>query len=539
MSQQKIHYYIHILGTGLLVIGLPVSHFLLSISIILLSINWAAEIISSFVFKNTVSGFEKITVLKSRKAVWLILSIYLIHLIWFLNTTDFAYGLHDIRIKLPLLALPLIYGTSPRFDKKWFKIILQLFLITVLISSFISTYVILGFSELDLIDSRYASVFISHIRFSLIVVLLIFTLIYMAFFRELYVRPWEKVLYIICIAWFICFLILLQSFTGIVIFLILMPVTIIWWSYNIKRNRLKIISLISTSIIICFMIFYGVYSYARYNKKHDKKTTALEKFTINGNPYMNDFNNEEYENGYLIWLNVSEFELRKEWNNKSSYKYDSLDRKGQLLRNTLIRYLTSLGYKKDSVGISKLTPEDIMMIEKGYTNHLFKHEFALYPRIYILLWEIEQYCKTGDPNGKSLGQRLEYLKTGIHILKRHFWFGTGTGDPNNEFHEQYKIDNSKLNPGLRHRTHNQFITLFLTFGIFGFLWFLIALFVPPILEKKYGHYLFTLFFLIGILSMLNEDTLETHVGVSFFAFFYSFFLFSTPENGSQSYESTR
>ncbi len=150
----------------------------------------------------------------------------------------------------------------------------------------------------------------------------------------------------------------------------------------------------------------------------------------------------------------------------------------------------------------------------------------------MLLWEIEQYKKTGDPSGQSLGQRIEYLKTGIHILKRHFWLGTGTGDADNEFRIQYKLDDSKLKPIWRHRTHNQFITLFLTFGVFGFLWFLFALFLPPFLEKKYCNFLFTMFFLIGILSMLNEDTLETHVGVSFFAFFYSFLLFSMPDKGS-------
>jgi len=32
------------------------------------------------------------------------------------------------------------------------------------------------------------------------------------------------------------------------------------------------------------------------------------------------------------------------------------------------------------------------------------------------------------------------------------------------------------------------------------------------------------FFCIALLSMLNEDTLETQAGVTFFAFFYCFFI---------------
>ena len=142
---------------------------------------------------------------------------------------------------------------------------------------------------------------------------------------------------------------------------------------------------------------------------------------------------------------------------------------------------------------------------------------------------MNEYKKSGDPSGQSLGQRIEYLITGWHIIKRNFWFGVGTGDVEIEFNKQYDLDNSLLKKEWRLRTHNQLLTFFITFGIFGVIWILFCLFIPPVIEKKYSHFLFTIFFLIGILSMLNEDTLETHVGVSFFAFFYSFFLFSIPD----------
>jgi hypothetical protein len=538
MLRHKVHHYIFLIGTSLLVIGLPVSHFLLSLSIILLSINWASEIVISLLIKKERFACEKIHLLRERKSIWLFLSIYFLHLIWFFNTTDFIYAIHDIRIKLPLLALPLIYGTSPRLENKQFKLILQLFLVTVLISSFISTYIILGFSKIDLVDSRYASLFISHIRFSLIVVLLVYSLIYLTFFREIKVLPWEKIVYTLSIIWFICFLILLQSFTGIVIFMILLPVAIIWWSHNKKKTTLKTISYITTGLVVILMLSYAWYSFARFNHVDKDDPAKPETYTANGNSYTHRQDSHEYENGHKIWLYLSEKELRQEWNKLSTFPYDSLDKKGQSLRMTLIRYLTSLGYRKDSIGINSLTPEDIKMIEKGNTSYLVKNKFALYPRIYVLLWEIKRYKESGDPSGQSLGQRIEYLKTGIHILNRHFWLGTGTGDVDKEFRAQYKIDNSILKTIWRHRTHNQFITLFLTFGIFGFIWFLIALFLPPFIENRYRNFLFTMFFLIGILSMLNEDTLETHVGVSFFAFFYSFLLYSMPENGTSSDETS-
>lgn len=42
--------------------------------------------------------------------------------------------------------------------------------------------------------------------------------------------------------------------------------------------------------------------------------------------------------------------------------------------------------------------------------------------------------------------------------------------------------------------------------------------------KKYKDFLFIVFLLIAIISMLNEDTLETHTGMSFFTFSFTIFV---------------
>lgn len=560
MFPKQFHHIVFLIGTALLVIGMPVSYFLLSVAQITLASNWIVE----GNYKN------KFRTLRSNKALQLILSIYLLHIIGLFATEDFfknlyeyrsvfqhssiaviaeafrttdfpanlVYGLHDLRIKLPLLALPLIYGTSVSLTQKEFKIMLQLFIGTVLVSSFITTYVLLGFSSIEPVDSRFASLFISHIRFGLIVVLSIFILIYFVFFETNPIPNWEKRAYQISCIWLICFLVLLNSFTGIVIFTILIPVTIIWWAYYKKKPKLIRNSYVLSGLIVLLVLFYSGYALLRYNKIYDEDLTNLESYTYNGNPYFHDKSSNDYENGYLVWIYVCREEIEKEWNKRSDYLFTDKDRKGQNIKITLIRYLTSLGYRKDSLGISKLDNRDIKMIEMGNTNYLFKKKFALYPRIYELLWEIDQYNKGRDSSGHSLAQRIVYLKTGVRIAKAHFWFGTGTGDVGNAFHQQYELDNTKLHPRWRLRAHNQFITFLLTFGIFGFLWFLFALFEPPIIQNRYRNYLFTIFFLIGILSMLNEDTLETHVGVSFFVFFYVFFLFSMPENSTSTDEQT-
>jgi hypothetical protein len=63
-----------------------------------------------------------------------------------------------------------------------------------------------------------------------------------------------------------------------------------------------------------------------------------------------------------------------------------------------------------------------------------------------------------------------------------------------------------------------------TFGVIGFIWFLIALFYP-VFKLKIFDFLYIAFFIIAFLSMFTEDTLESQAGISFFVFFTAFFLF--------------
>ena len=121
-------------------------------------------------------------------------------------------------------------------------------------------------------------------------------------------------------------------------------------------------------------------------------------------------------------------------------------------------------------------------------------------------------------------QRYEYWKTSLSIIKKHWLIGVGSGDLKNVFNEQYKESHSKLLPIWWQRSHNQFLRITAAFGIIGFIWFMISLIYPPVKSGKYKHYLYQVFFMIAIFSMLSEDTLETQAGVTFFAFFNSFFI---------------
>ncbi len=514
-SRKEIQRNIYIFGLILLAVSLPVSIFFTSVAEILLTANWLAE----GRFK------EKYTLFRQKKSLWFIVSVYVVFLIGMFYTTDYNWGFHDLKIKLPLLVLPLVIGTSEKISRKQLKIILFLFVASVVVSSFISTYIYLGFSKREILDVRNISIFISHIRFSLMVAFSILVLIYYLLYdQNLSVLTWVKITYIILMFWLLVFLIILQSLTGIVVLLIILPFVISNRILRLSSTGLRIILFSAEAIVLMFIILFIVESVHKFYHVKETEPGKPEKYTVNGNPYINHPDDKMLENGNYVWNYVCEKELRNEWNKRSSFPYDSLDRKGQNLKQTLIRYLTSLGYRKDSVGVSRLTTIDIQSIENGNSNVIFNKRFGLYPRIYRVIWEIDVYRKNGDVNSHSITQRIVYLKTALAIIKKNAWTGVGTGDVRIAFRDAYQHSATLLDSENQHRAHNQFVTFLLTYGIFGFLWIIAPFLIPVFLEKKWNDYLFLIIFVLGILSMLNEDMLETSTGVSFFAFFYALFL---------------
>jgi O-antigen ligase len=123
-------------------------------------------------------------------------------------------------------------------------------------------------------------------------------------------------------------------------------------------------------------------------------------------------------------------------------------------------------------------------------------------------------------------QRLEFWKASGNIIRQNLWTGVGTGDLEQAFQEEYTRSGSLLEKEFRWRSHNQFLAIFSTFGIIGLAWFLFSLIFPAARLSKFHDYYFLSFFIIVMLSMLTEDTLETQAGVTFFAFFNSFYLFA-------------
>jgi O-antigen ligase len=182
--------------------------------------------------------------------------------------------------------------------------------------------------------------------------------------------------------------------------------------------------------------------------------------------------------------------------------------------------------RKDAEAVYSLSKQDIANVEAGYANVEYTRRFSLKKRLYKSLWEYELMKRGAASSGHTLIQRIELWNTAIQIIKAQPLLGVGIGDTQDAFQTQFLINNSSLiGSGLR--SHNQFLSTIVGFGILGLVVFLLAILYPVINGKTQKNSLLVYFIVFILTSMLWEDTLETLIGVSIFSFFYSLLVFGT------------
>ncbi len=507
---------------ALLAATIPVSTFGMSVS----------QFFLLFYFLGSGKWNEKWNRLRNNKALPFMLLVYAVHLVGLLYTTypegffgNYYTALDDLRIKLPLLILPVLIAAFPPLTFHQIKWIIYAFSLSLLISSFISTAVYLGLTPIQIDETRDISLFVSHIRVSLFVDIAFFLGLYLVLIKRNYLSKTEKWLIPVILAWFLFFLILLKAFTGIFVFAVIAGLGILLWSLRASSLRRRLLA-ISLLILLIFSSFGWFAHYVTQYRDFDGyQPEKLDPFTANGRPYSHDFSNLQVENQHWVGLYHNEEELRNEWNRRSKLPYDGPDLRGNNLRQTLQRYLTGLNLRKDSLGVVQLSEDDISMIEQGYANPIYKKRFSLLPRIYEIVWEVDLYLRGANPNGHSVAQRMEYGRLGWLILRENFWFGVGTGDVYLAYRALYDQNESPLRGSNQRRAHNQYLSFLIAFGLVGFSFISIGVLVPIFMFYKHINFMFYIPFAIALLSMINEDTLETQAGVTFVAFFYSLFVF--------------
>ncbi len=508
--------YIYRIGLIVLIVGIPLSNYFMSLGQLIISINWVLD-------KDVLKKFK---LLFTKKPALIFLSIFLIHVVGLLYTTDFHFAFNDLRTKLPILGLPIIFATSKIISKKNFLYILYFYIGAVLFGTLYGAFNYLNHSYVEV--HEIVSPFISHIRFSLNICFVLCILLYFIF-KEKQINSTLKLISLVLLVWFLYFLIILEAFTGIFILIALIIFYLLYLIFTSRKMYLKL-----GGILFCIAIPLSIYLYinALYVKNYDAKPvniSQLQKLTPYGNPYQHDTTKWDVENANYPGLYVCTLELRDSWNKRSKINYDSNDRLHQPISFTLIRYLNSKSLHKDANGVNALTIDEIGSIENGCANIYYRSGNPITTRIYKIMYEINMYKHTGNTKGYSVIQRLELLKASLHIIKNNFWFGVGTGDMAKAFDTTLQTMHSDLY-GSKLRSHNQYLSIFAAFGLFGFLIFMLALFYPAIHNNRIYSYYFITFFIILLLSMLNEDTIESQAGVTFCAFFYSLLVLAPIED---------
>lgn len=462
----------------------------------------------------------------------MITSIFGIYLVGALFTLDSVFALYELKKVIFWVIIPLAFYLSPELHEKQKQTVLMTFVFAVSLASLAIT-VMLNFPEYFKVGNVRSASFISHIRFSFQVILALIILGWFIF-SGLRFKIKKSIWFRLTIfVWLCCFLVLLQSLLGLIVFL---GTFLFFLVMLIRINQRPLLRVILLSIFMLILLIPSAYIgkvILDYYGVRETTGNTLEQFTSSGNRYLHDLENTSRENGYLVYIYLCEDELRREWNKRSEFKYD--DELNQYpLSITLLRYMTSLGYRKDSVGVSRLSDSDIEQIQKGVTNYRFHNRFlSIYPRIYETVWEMDNYIGSGDPNYKSLAQRIEFHKASLILIAKNPLFGIGTGNWVLKYNEVYDEMNSKLDKNKRGPSHNQYLNYMVKFGIAGFLWIFTAILLPFFRNKHQHNFVFVLFLVSIALGNFGDANLETHMGLTFFSFFYCFFLLNAPATMKQ------
>ena len=509
-NDESIYDLIYFYSLCLLLISLPTSIYFVSVSQIIMGANWLAE----GRYREKIYRF-----LNNRPAV-IISSIYFLYLISIFWTEDLAYGIgYNLLNKLPILTLTFLFASSRTVATGRLNALLAIFSLTVFVTSIIGFVIFLGN---EYIDPRQISPFIMHVYFSMMVVMAIFLLPWVS----MQVSKNKLWLYasVLVSAWLMVFLLILGSMTGIlclagvVAFLLLRKV---FFGPTLFKKVLAAAAMGASLVGLAFLLIILL---KPIRAKVDPDPNSLNELTALGNHYQHDLEENFRENGHLVYLFIAEEELREAWNTRSMLDYDSTNLVGQELRATVYRFLSSKGLRKDKEGLNSLSPDEIEAIENGIPNYLYTKWPNVLFRLHQSLWEINEYFRTGNPNGHSFIQRVELWRAAWVAFKKYPVFGWGTGD----LYLAMDYGRSAINSPIeeyRMKPHNQFLSILVMIGAVGFVLFfgLYGFFVKT--SKAWQFLPFNIMLVIVFVAMFGTNLIDFQIGLSFFLFFSLFFGF--------------
>lgn len=455
--------------------------------------------------------------LRSNRLFWVLISVFLIHTLGLLYTSDLNKGWDDVRTKLPLLLLPVLFFTNRPLSLREFHLLLFCFLAGCVVNT--AWCLIYSFLLHKNEVGRMASRFMSHIRLGLYLDMAIACCVYIVGWTE---KAWKRVLFIGLGIYFLLSMYALGLMTGLANFLVLCFFAVA----AVVLVQRPVVKLLALLLLLCSVYF--AFSYigdikAAQLEVNNTPNNRVLSLSASGRYYACFDSTGPRENGNYILRNIQTEELQREWTRlqpADSFSYPP--HAHNLARyEVLIRYLASRGLNKDSAGIAALSEEDFANIRKGIPNYLYPGWNFLHKRLYELVCEYDDFRAGRNVNGQSLTMRLYFWKAAWHVVAQHPLIGVGTGDVQQALDRAYADTQSPLEEEWHKRPHNQFLTVTVALGVIGLMVLLVHLLYPAVRLNRQLHILYWPFFLLAMLSFLLEDTLETQAGLSFYAVFNS------------------
>jgi len=434
---------------------------------------------------------------------------FLFFLISILISTLFHFdspSLNELKTILPFCLAPLLFSNQIFLEKKEITFIWSAIIVGASISLLAS--ICYGIFNHPLPDPRKASFLISHIRLSLLASVL--------FFHTLTTRTFNRWVSFSIFFLSVSFLYITATISGLAFFLI---GTIIYLAHLKKLRLFLIITPLSLGAIAFF--FSSSYFPSPVSSCH-------QSHSLNGEVYNENYSPLYSENGYLTYSCIAPKELVRSWGLRTGRTLDEKDERGQPLKETLIRYLTSRGLTKDEVGLSTLTDEDLNNIKKGYTNCNESSWGAVEKRAHQIHFEYCNFLSGGKSAGHSVFQRLYLYNITKDVLIKIPWGGIGVSNSKLLFENEYaRLELDKQH--MPNQPHNQFLTLWLNHGVFAFLFFLLALIILFLRIKTTPYKVGATCFLgLFLASCLTEDTLNSQPGVGIATVFVLLYFFILP-----------
>ena len=467
------------------------------------------------------SAVEKTGIFLRNKPAVIFASIYALSLLGLIFTGNFPHATTSLRIKLPLVLFPLVFSSTPPINSRDFRKLMLFYAAALLAGTLIGSYkLITG----NYVDVREFSPFISPVRFGLNIAFAVLSLGYFIVKDKTFSKK-QKAFLSLLIIWFIWFLIKMESVTSLSLILLISLGIMVYLGFQTKKRWIQALLLSVILLLPAGSFFYLKKEIYRMTHVPASALKNLAGQTAQGHHYVLDTVNFNIEDGRYVGAYLCIPELKQAWNKRSHIPFNGNDKNGNPLKYTLIRYMTSKGLKKDAKGVSRLTDKDIENIENGIANFHYVEHPGLHSRLLMMVKGWQVYQETGKVGGNSVLQRYEYMRAALIVIRKNFWTGVGTGDLIGALGKEYVQLHSGLEKYVGFIAHNEYLDVFAAFGIFGFLYFLFALVYPPVKTQSFQDYFFLVFYVIMLFSMLSDDTMETHAGITLFAFFLSLCMF--------------